>query len=453
MSLRTLYHRSPTALQNVAATGYGLRELSRRYSGSFRSELAGFERREWWSPERLEEDQARRLQEMVRHCVKSVPYYRQLFRDLDLDEQDIKSASDLDVLPILDKETVRSSPSSFMPIPRPPHLLRQSTGGTTGTPLSYVATRRAVQFNYAAYEARARRWAGVRFGDRIATFQGQPIVDGADWSGPFWRRNLAFNQLYFSVYHLTAATLPAYVVALEQFRPRVIVGYTSAVHRVARFLLDTGDVGRVTPNVVMVSSETVFPAVRADLSLAFGAPVRNAYSLGELVAFVSECPCGEMHVSTDYGVLELVPGGAGLEIVATGLFNEGMPLLRYRTGDTSERGQGSPSCGRGLPLVGTITGRTDDVVHTPEGAQVGPAPMSLAFQLVRNLRKAQVHQDDPGSATILCETTAEFDAEDKGLLEMELRKRLGPTIKLSFSQVDQIPRTLGGKERLVVSKI
>lgn len=451
---RDLYDQAPVPLQHLVTTGYGARELRRRYTGGFRESLYGLERRQWWSPDRLRADQDERLRAMVRHCADRVPHYRDLFRRCGIAPGDIRTVEDLAALPTLDKETVRADPDRFVPEPRPRGLIHQTTGGTTGTPLRSVATRRAVQFNYATYEARARRWAGVRFGDRLATFQGQPIVPAGRFDGPLWRRNLAFNQLYLSVYHLSDETLPRYVEALARFAPRVVAGYTSAVHRVAQHLLDRGDLERVTPVAVMVSSETLTSRARGDIEAAFGCRAFDGYSLGELVAFVSECPCGELHVSTDYGVVELVDSDVGSEIVATGLLNPATPLLRYRTGDVAEWGPSTPSrCGRGLPVLAGLSGRVDDVVRTPEGTAVGPAPMSLAFQHVPHLRRVQVHQDVVERARFLLEVAEDYSDQDQHLLERELRARLGPGLAMAFERVDSLPRTTGGKERLVVSTV
>jgi phenylacetate-CoA ligase len=256
------------------------------------------------------------------------------------------------------------------------------------------------------------------------------------------------------VYHLSDRTLPEYVAALERFDPKVIAGYTSAVHRVATHLLATGDVGRIRPTAILVSSETLLPAARADMEAAFRCRVVNSYSLGELVAYISECDCGELHASTEYGVTELVEVDGRHEIVATGLINRGMPLLRYRTGDLAEPPTGEASlCGRGLPRVEDLTGRIDDVVRTPEGAVVGPAPMSLAFQKVANLRRAQVRQDAIESITVLIETAPEFSDADEALLLSELRRRLGDGLRIDLERVDQLARTSGGKERLVLSSL
>ena len=263
-----------------------------------------------------------------------VPHYRELFAELTLDPRDIGSIEDLSVLPVLDKETVRASPQRFL-ADDGPRVIARTTGGTTGTPLRLWATLDALRFNYAAYEARSWRWCGVRRGDRLASFHGQPIVAASVDEPPYWRRNLAFNQLYCSVYHLNERTLPAYVDELAHFGPEVITGYPSAVHRVGEHLARTGDVGRIRPNAIILAGETVSRGARADIEAGFGCRVNASYGMGELVAHVAECAEGELHVSTDYGAIELLDldGSGRTEIVATGLINRGMPLLRYRTGD------------------------------------------------------------------------------------------------------------------------
>lgn len=447
-----MYGRAPVPVQNVMATGYGLRELRRRYTGSFRRTVADLERSQWHDADAIAADQLERLRAMLRWCEREIPHYREQFAELGFRPDDVGSIDDLAALPLLEKETVRADPDRFLPTDRS-GLVPQTTGGTTGTPLAYWATPEAVQFNYATYEARARRWAGVRFGDRMASIHGQPIVPADDQDGPFWRRNLAFNQLYLSVYHLNARTLPSYIDELERFGPRILVGYTSAVHRLAGHLLETGGRGRVRPTAVMTSSETLTPAARHDIEAAFGCRAFDGYSLGELVAWVSECPHGGMHVSPEYGVIELVDGDVGREIVATTLINRGMPLLRYRTGDLARASERACPCGRALPLLDALEGRADDVVHTPEGAIVGPAPMSLAFQRVPHLRRAQVHQEDPTSMRVLIEPGDGFTDEDQAFLDVELRKRLGTALRIDYERVDALPRTSGGKERLIVSSV
>lgn len=456
MNRQQLYTAVPVPIQNVMATAYGVRELRRRHAGRYRTFRSELEARQWWSRDHLEVEQRERLRSMLVWCAARIPYYRDLFASLDLHPTDIDSVGDLARLPLLDKETVRSQPDRFRPDPPAGRVVAQTTGGTTGTPLAYWATLDAVRFNYATYEARTRAWAGVGLGDRMASFHGQPIVPASTQAPPFWRRNPAFNQLYCSVYHLNDATLPDYIDELARFSPRVIAGYTSAVHRLASHILATGDIGRIRPAAVLVSSETLFPHAREEIESAFGCRVFNSYSLGELVAYISQCPDGHLHVSTEYGVVELVDvdGDGRTEIVATGLFNRAMPLLRYRTGDVATAAKPGPAaCGRGLPIVDELEGRADDLVRTPEGSVVGPAPMSLAFQRVPHLRRAQVRQERVDALQVLVEVTGGWDGSAESFLRSELHKRLGTTIDIDIDTVETLPLTSGGKERLIVSTL
>ncbi|HVM03284.1 MAG TPA: hypothetical protein VM263_11495 [Acidimicrobiales bacterium] len=449
-----VYRRSPVPVQNVLTTAFGVRERALRYGGRFPQYARELSESQWWPAEDLRRAQDRRLCDLVEFCVSRVPYYRDLFARLGLAGDAIRTVAHLDRLPLLDKETVRAEPERFVPEPPPERLIPSTTGGTTGTPLRYFVTPSAIQFNYATYETRFRAWAGASFGQRLASINGQVVVPISQEGPPFWRRNLAFNQLYLSAYHLSPANLPAYVDRLRRFDPEVVVGYVSTVHALARHLLDRGLVGAVRPRAVMVSSETLFPWLRADIEAAFGCRAFDGYSLGELTAFISECPSGVLHVSPEYGVVELVDVGGETEIVATGLFNRGMPLLRYRTGDRVETGPEEPCpCGRQLPRTGPIVGRVDEWVTLPDGRRIGPAALSLAFQAIRGLRQAQVVQDSPARLTVRLATAPPFGPEEERQLRVELERRLGAGLTLGFERVDEIPRTPAGKHRLIVHRL
>lgn len=453
MDLEAVYRRSPPALQNVMATAFGMRERRLRYGGQFRQFLTELEGAERLPSEQLLDIQNQRLRAILRFAAERVPHYRKLFRTTGLDWQEITSPADLRALPLLEKETVRANPSAFVPENHDGRLIPLTTGGTTGTPLRYMVTPTAMQFSYATYEARFRSWAGVSFGERMASINGRVIVPIEQQSAPFWRHNLAFNQLYLSAYHLSEQNLDAYVERLRRYNPVQVVGYVSSVHLIARHILDRGLVGAVRPRAVLVSSETLFPGVRNEIETAFGCRVSDGYSLGEMTAFISECPAGSMHISPEYGVVEFVRINGQTEIVSTGLFNHGTVLIRYRTGDMASPTEAPCPCGRTLPRSSAIAGRVDEAVITATGIRVGPAPLSLAFQDCRGIREAQIVQAEPGAATVLIVPTAEFGDEEERFLEGELSARLGPSMRLVIERVQAIPRTVSGKRRLIVSAV
>ena len=454
--LEDVYRRSPIVVQNAMATAFGARERMLRYGGRFDAYCDEVDRGQWLSAEELATVQAARLRAMVAFSVEQVPYYRALFGELGLKPGDIQSPDDLALLPVLDKATVRQDPEAFRPARLDERPVAQTTGGTTGTPLRYWVTPSAMQYTYATYEVRIRRWAGVALGDRMASINGRKIVPVEQDKPPFWRHNLAFNQLYLSAYHLTDEHLPSYVERLERYRPEVIVGYVSSVHLLADHINRHGLSGAIHPRAVLVSSETLFPWMRADIERAFGCKVYDGYGLGELAAFITECRHGSLHASPEYGVIEsAATDGEEHRLVATGLFNRAMPLLRYDTGDVVRMAPAGHrcACGRELPVVDELLGRADDYIVTPDGRSVGPAPLSLAFQGVPGIREAQIHQAVVDAVEVSLVVDSTFDDQRQMQLDQELRERLGHLLDIRYERVDSIARTVWGKRRLVDSAI
>jgi hypothetical protein len=84
---------------------------------------------------------------------------------------------------------------------------------------------------------------------------------------------------------------------------------------------------------------------------------------------------------------------------------------------------------------------------------VGPTALALALKPVPNLRRAQVHQERVEDLRVLVEVAAAWSADDEALLVAEIRKRVGATVGIDVERVDTMPRTRGGKERLIVSSL
>lgn len=449
-----MFEAAPPPLQHLVAWGYGIREKRRRYGGKYQLFVRDLRESEGWRAEELQALQDERLRTMWNFCIAEVPHYVALADELGLGRDDVASADDLKKLPVLDKETLRIAPGRFRPRRLRERAIKQTTGGTTGTPLPYFVTKSAMQYLYATFEVRHRNWAGVTFGQRTANFTGKVIAPTARSKPPFWVRNPAFNQLYFSSYHLSDGNLPHYIERLESFQVEVIVGYVSSVHAVARFILQNDVDHQIRPKAILLSSETLFDWIREDIQKAFNCRVFDGYGLAEMTAFISECPEGSMHISPEYGVVELVELGEGLELITTGLFNTAMPLIRYRTRDLA---QPTPSdvclCGRELPVVGRITGRIDDRLITPAGNIIGPAAMSLAFQDLRNVRAAQIVQHTSSSIEVMLETNPDFSESDEASALRHLQRRLGTDLSITIRPVSSLPRTAGGKQRLIISKL
>lgn len=452
-----IYHALPPPLRSVAASlrGYSLR--SWRYGPETQRLVAEALERETWSRERWQSWQQEQLAFLLHRAVTRVPYYRAYWEERRR-KGDRSSPECLENWPILEKESVRTNPLAFVAddcsVRR---MYHEHTSGTTGKPLELWWSREMVRAWYALFEARWRRWYGVSRHDRWAILGGQLVAPVARRHPPFWVWNAALNQLYLSAYHLAPDLLPHYLDALQRYRIRYLWGYTSALFALAQEALRWGR-SAVRMEVVITNAEPVYGYQREAIEQAFGCPLRETYGMSEAVAAASECAHRRMHLWPEAGVVEVVagetpvPDGTVGELVGTGLLNTDMPLIRYRLGD---RGALAPSetdcpCGRTLPILKAVEGRTDDVLYTPDGRQIGR--LDPVFKANLPVREAQIVQETLCRVRVRYVSAPGFtDADGESMVE-RLRERMGD-VEVVLEAVNEIPRAANGKFRAVICQI
>jgi phenylacetate-CoA ligase len=146
-----------------------------------------------------------------------------------------------------------------------------------------------------------------------------------------------------------------------------------------------------------------------------------------------------------------IPGQIG-EIVCTGFLNYDQPLIRYKIGDLAELSKNQDClCGRKMPIISKIIGRTDDIVTLKDGRQL--SSFNRVFAEVPEIIQAQVIQEDDYSLKILY--TADILAESsfvENALNNVIKSKLG-TIDVYFERVLEIPRNQNGKFKAVISHL
>ena len=284
---------------------------------------------------------------------------------------------------------------------------------------------------------------------------GQRVVPIAAKCPPFWVWNAPLRQLYMSSYHLASATIPEYLDALSRYRIHYLFGYTSSLYILAQGALAGGGGPRMA--VAITNAEPVPDHQRLVISKAFGCPVRETYGMAEIVAAASECEEGNRHLWPEAGMVEILRGDAEApeeeagDLVATGLLNADMPLIRYRTGDRARRGsQELCPCGRTLRRLAVIEGRNDDLVITPDGRCIGR--LDPLFKDDLPLREAQIIQECLDHFRILCVPTPGYGPDVERVLTQRLRDRVGD-VRVTIECVDEIPRSANGKFRAVISRL
>ncbi|MCK4350871.1 MAG: aspartate 1-decarboxylase [Candidatus Krumholzibacteria bacterium] len=383
--------------------------------------LERFERNQWLAAEELEDLQWRMLYDLLVKAVTYVPYYSELFKARGVVPDDISNTDDFRRIPILTKDSIREAGERIITTDPTRKGFPLKMGGGTGEALCLygdVASGPARRAN----NLRCYRWADVDVGDRQAFLWEHPPVR------PFRRRlleslkNYFNNVIYLSTLAMSEDSMRRYAKRLKKYGPAIIVGYPSSLQLFCRFCKREG-LGGIAPAAVVTSGETLSLEQRETIERFFGCAVFDRYGGVEFNNVAQECrEHNGLHIFSDLVYVEVLstenepvkPGEVG-ELVITDLRNHYMPFIRYRTGDLAVQSDRKCPCGRGLPLLERIEGRSFGPV---DDIPPGPSRKSRAIESGTEDRlvvKSKIHK-----ARITRERPEEMDClvVDEKLLEL-----------------------------------
>ncbi len=457
-----LYPFLPVWLQNLGLSLYGWAWRHERLGGRFADYVEEFKARERWSSDRFEQYLASQLRSVLANALDQVPYYGRAWRALGLDNASLGrfELADLARLPATPKQHLRECPGDFATRSSRHRggLRRYCTSGTTGTPITALCSVEGHRRFIAAREARSFAWAGASILGSRSMIGGRLVVPQAVARPPFHRYNWAERQVYFSAFHISPRNAPDYVAAFNRFRPKVLTGYASSHYLLARLMLERGLTLDYEPDALILGSEKLTAPMKAVLRLAFRARAYEEYGCVENCVLATECEHGRLHVSPDFGILEIVddqglPAPPGVEgrILCTSLLNEVQPLIRYEIGDCGAWAAEACPCGRAhLPVLQEIVGRLEDVATGPDGRQM--VRFHGVFIGLPNVIEGQVIQETLDQFTARLVARPGFGQNEIRTIQTRFAQRLGP-VKVKIELVPDIPRTERGKFRGVVSKV
>ena len=346
---------------------------------------AAWRRRDHWDASLITAHQDRALRELRRATYASSEFYRRHHAGLhDAPLGQLPSVTKADLMAHFD-EAVTTPDLSLADLENHLRSLTQSggdpgrpwkgrwwaaaTAGTTGRRGTFVWNRSEWGTILASY-ARANDWAGISAGparpvkmalvsSRVPTHQ-SAVVGASLRSGliPTLRLDVT-------------APMDETVAALNRFQPRILVGYASALKRLAGE--QTAGRLRISPEGVMSASEVLSPHTASDLEEAWGSAPFDVYAATETAGIASPCTYRNRHVYEDLLIIEPVdqagnpvqPGTTGAKLLVTVLFSRTLPLIRYEMSDTVRLGGRGCPCGRSFTVLEDIEGRIEDVLQLP----------------------------------------------------------------------------------------
>jgi phenylacetate-CoA ligase len=241
---------------------------------------------------------------------------------------------------------------------------------------------------------------------------------------------------------------------MRKYGSEWMTGYGSAMAALAESALEAG-LDPFPLRAIIASGDTLVGGMRESIERFFQCKCFDHYGQSEGVAMAMECRYGRMHVLPALGIIEILradgspcpPGEVG-EVVATGLMNEAMPLIRYRLGDYAAWAEDqSCPCGNRQPAITNLEGRVDDYLVTEDGRKIGR--LSTALKRSPSVHSAQIVQDRPGHARLLVRPGSGYRSADALAIRDDILERIGE-FSMDIFEVPEIPKNPQGKSSLVV---
>lgn len=413
---------------------------------------------QWWSPEKLEQYRLERLRSLLLKAKKNVPYYRDCFSRLDFNPQNVSSLADLDKLPLLTKTIIRTE-GDRMKSEVAKGLARFNTGGSSGEPLIFFIGTERVSHDVAA-KWRATRWWGVDIGDPEIVVWGSPIELSAQDRLRQWRDRLMRTQL-LPAFQMSEAKLDEFIATIARTRPRMLFGYPSSISLLARHAEKRGQsMSSLGIKVAFVTSERLYEEQRIVISRVFGCPVANGYGGRDAGFIAHECPAGGMHLTAEDIIVEIVdrdghvlaPGQVG-EIVVTHLATSDFPFIRYQTGDMGALSARLCGCGRGLPILEEIQGRTTDFVVAADGTVMHGLALIYPIRDLPGVAAFKVIQHSLNHTEVQIVANGDYSPAVANSIQSGIQARLGKNVTVDVQKVEAIEPERSGKFRYIVSHV
>ena len=409
---------------------------------------------QFFPEEELRRRQWTAVQDMLRYAYGHNRFYRRRLHELGATPDDFRSWADFERLPLLTKDDLREHADELLS-----HgwdvssLIRKRTGGSTGVPVHLYRDLPAFR-KKAGVVMRHDEWAYFQVGMKKAALWGnvQPRTS-------LWHRltNALYDRtIYLDTLEMDDRSMVDFAERIRRTSTQLLFGHGHSLYHFARFLRDRRVMDLKLKGIIS-SAEMLPPEERRVVEEVFGDIVFDRYGCEEVGLIASECERHDgMHVAAEGIYVEILDGTEEVpgRIVVTDLLNHAMPVLRYEIGDLALTKPGPCTCGRGLPRIGRVIGRTSDFLYTPEGRQIsGISLLDTVIIHIPGFRRVQVVQESLDSLTFNVVKGEGFSDASLETLAAAVAKYFGLSMTHKVVIVDAIPLTGRGKFQFSICKV
>ena len=344
-------------------------------------------------PKKIQQFQEEKLQELLQYLSTHSPYYQRIFKEYHIDIKAIKTLKDLQKLPTTTKNDLQCYNDDFLCVPKTAIIDYASTSGTLGRPVTFGLTDKDLD-RLAYNEAISLSCAGIQKGDVV---QLMTTIDRRFMAGLAYF--LGIRRLGASIVRVGAGIPELQWDSIHSYQPKWLIAVPSFLLKLIEFAEKSGiDYRKSSVKGVICIGETLrkqdFSPNLLTQKIMEKWPELALYSTHastEMSTTFTECEYmhgGHHHpeliiteVLDDEG--KVLPEGSLGELTITTLGIEGMPLLRFRTGDMVTLHQEPCSCGRNTLRVSPVVGRKQQMIKYKGTTLYPPVLMDLLTEFAQ----------------------------------------------------------------------
>lgn len=402
------------------------------------------------------------LIQLLEHCQKSVPYYREIITRLGYsfykDPEEY-----LMNFPILTKDIIRQN---FNELKSVDLALRKwyfnSSGGSTGEPirviqdLEFNSRKRAIEYFFS-------KLVGREIGKLVVHLWGSAsdiLQEHEKWQAQ-WANKLT-NEIFINTFRWTPEKMREALTILNSMRPKLIVSYVEPIYELAR--LAERERLPVTPQMAIITSAgTLHPYMRERIEQTFKCKVYNRYGCREVGGIACERPghaglwvapwCNFIEIMDEQN--NRVQDGIEGEILVTSLTNYAMPFIRYRIQDRGILLPGRNDSRRDFgQVLDAVTGRTNGIFRARNGTLVSPGYFTSMLCDKDWIRKYQVIQKSFTHFIFrIVKSDSSYQREELEEIIANTKLALGNDCEVNFEFVDEIPTSGSGKFQYTICEL
>jgi len=409
---------------------------------------------QFFPEEQIRDNQWRDIRKLLGFVFEHNRFYRERFDSLGLRPGDIRSFDDFEKIPVLSKDDIRNNRETLISDGYIPEGMNwKRTGGSTGVPLQLYWDKKTTAFKHALVY-RHNSWANFYPGIKQAALWG-------DTDKKYSLKEKLYHALYVRTIFLDTLNMndeqmSGFIGRMRRYKPEVLFGHGHSLFVLAQYMKDQ-EISDIRLRGIISTAETLFPHERKAVEEVFGNIVFDRYGCEEVSLIGSECEEHDgLHIGAESLYVEIADGDENTpgRLIITDLTNYGMPFIRYEIGDLATTKPGKCACGRGLPRVGRVVGRTTDLLYTPDGKKISGVSILDTFTIhIPGFKQTQIVQDRLDHLVFHIVRAEDFSDSSLKMLAESVPRFFGPSMKYDVKFVDSIPLTSRGKFQFSVCKI